>query len=138
MPRGWVRRIQDLLDPDEDVELAIAEHRIASPKPLTTAVISCMTKRLLLARWGVLSYGRGYSAIAYDKSTQIICHKGFHYSRVHFGVSGGQRQMEEWEQWFWGLDHNDIRALMSFMESKNVGAAISTQTQNTGNINKTK
>ena len=52
VPRRWIRRIRDLLEPDEDVELAISEHKAASPKPLTTAVIFCTTKRLILARWG--------------------------------------------------------------------------------------
>ena len=54
--------------------------------------------------------------------------KGLHFSRVHFGVSGSQQQMEEWEQWTWGLDHNDVHALISFLDSKKVGIAATVET----------
>jgi hypothetical protein len=121
IPRKWISRIQDALEPGEDVELAIAEHRIGSPKPFERAILFCTNKRLIIMRRNIIGTYRTYKIIHYDEVMEVILHRGLHFSRIHFGMHGEERETEEWKRWVWGLDHREAQALVHYMEKRREG-----------------
>ncbi len=118
IPRKWRARLVDVLEPDEDIEMAMAEHKLGSPRPFAKAVLFATNKRLIITRRSVFGTYSTYRIIHYDEIVQIIVHRGLHYCRVHFGLRAEAVEKEEWKRWTWGLDKRETDQLLHFMEQK--------------------
>ncbi len=118
IPRRWVYEISDILRPGEKVELAVAEHRIASPKPFARAIVFCTNHRIIILRKNYFRTYRTYKIIHYREIIHVAVHRGFYFSRVHFGQAQEEAGEEEWKVWIWGLDRKDVGRLARFVEER--------------------
>ena len=129
VPRSWVARIRDILNPDERVEAAITEHRLASPKPFATATIYCTNERIIIVRRHFLGMGRSYKILHYNSISHITVERGMRYSKIHLGISGEAPESgEEWKRWVWGLDQREVNQIAGFMDTKKKGIKIEEET----------
>jgi hypothetical protein len=120
IPRGWISGISDVLEPEEEIEFAVAEHRIVSPRPFARAIIFCTDKRIIILRKGMLGTYRTYKIIHYDEVVQVVLHGGLYYSRLHFGLRSEESETDERKRWVWGLDPNEAKAIVHFVERRHI------------------
>ena len=125
IPRRWILRVKDILNPGEKVEVAIREHRLFSPKPFAVATLYCTNERIIIMRRHILGLSMTYKILHYNNISHITVERGVKFSKMHLGVSGEAPEAgEDWKRWVWGLDQHEVNLVASFMDSKKKGIKV--------------